>query len=165
MALRNIATRNTANTLQEIGLAKIGKGDGPTGKSVIRFREHGADRFATIDTDTIGIPPELVVHGLDGIATQLPAALKLLGVPARMLRHFIVRNPVYAFRQVFRDSVANVLIELDPHDDARAQAESYAIAYLRREQLGQDDAQRSRDLGRQLQRRRRRLGTAIEVVV
>lgn len=110
MALRNIATRNTANTLQEIGLAKIGKGDGPTGKSVIRFREHGADRFATIDTDTIGIPPELVVHGLDGIATQLPAALKLLGVPARMLRHFIVRNPVYAFRQVFRDSVANVLM-------------------------------------------------------
>ena len=29
-------------------------------------------------------------------------------------------------------SVANVLIELDPQDDARAQAESYAIAYLRR---------------------------------
>lgn len=110
MALRNIATRNTANTLQEIGLAKIGKGDGPSGRSVIRFREHGADRFATIDTETLGIPPELVAHGLDGIATQLPAALKLLGIPARMLRHFIVRNPVYAFRQLFRDSVANVLM-------------------------------------------------------
>lgn len=110
MALRNIATRNTANTLQEIGLAKIGKGDGPAGKNVIRFREHGADRFATIDTEAAGIPPELVAHGLDGIATQLPAALKLLGIPARMLRHFIVRNPVYAFRQLFRDSVANVLM-------------------------------------------------------
>lgn len=110
MALRNIATRNTANTLQEIGLAKIGKGDGPAGKTTIRFREHGQDRYAVIDTDTLGIPPELVAYGMEGISTQLPAAFKLLGVPARLLRHFIVRNPVYAFRQVFRDSVANVLM-------------------------------------------------------
>lgn len=110
MALRNIAARNTANTLQELGLAKIGKGDGPAGKTTVRFREHGADRYAVIDTDTMGIPPELVAYGLEGISTQLPAAFKLLGIPARLLRHFIVRNPVYAFRQVFRDSVANVLM-------------------------------------------------------
>lgn len=110
MALRNIATRNTANTLQEIGLAKIGKGAGPAAKTTIRFREHGQDRHAVIDTDTIGIPPELVAYGMEGISTQLPAAFKMLGVPARLLRHFIVRNPVYAFRQVFRDSVANVLM-------------------------------------------------------
>ena len=110
MALRNIATRNTANTLQEIGLAKIGKGAGPAGKTTIRFRERGQDRHAVIDTATLGIPPELVAYGMEGISTQLPAAFKLLGVPARMLRHFIVRNPVYAFRQVFRDSVANVLM-------------------------------------------------------
>lgn len=110
MALRNIAARNTANTLQEVGLAKIGKGDGPAGARTIRFREHGADRYAVIETETMGIPPELVAHGLEGISTQLPAAFKMLGVPARMLRHFIVRNPVYAFRQIFRDSVANVLM-------------------------------------------------------
>lgn len=110
MALRNITTRNTANTLQEIGLAKIGKGDGPAGKTTIRFREHGQDRYAVIDTDTMGIPSELVAFGMEGIATQLPAAFRMLGVPARLLRHFIVRNPVYAFRQVFRDSVANVLM-------------------------------------------------------
>lgn len=110
MALRNIATRNTAETLKEVGLAEIGRGDGPKGKNVLRFRQNGEDRFALVNTDAIGVPAELVVHGMDGIATQLPAAFKLMGVPARMLRHFIVRNPVYAFRQVFRDSVANFLM-------------------------------------------------------
>lgn len=110
MALRNIATRNTAETLKGIGLAEIGRGDGPKGKNVLRFKQNGENRFAVVNTDAVGVSPELVVHGMEGIATQLPAAFKMLGVPARLLRHFIVRNPVYAFRQVFRDSVANFLM-------------------------------------------------------
>ena len=50
-----------------------------------------------------GIPADLIVKGMEGIKTTLPAAIKLLGVPANFLRSFVVRNPVYAVRQVIRD--------------------------------------------------------------
>ena len=109
MALRNMATKNTAETLTELKLARIQSKE-IAGKNVIHFRNNGQDKYAVIDTDAIGVPTEVLVTGLEGVATQLPAAFRLLGVPSRMLRQFIVRNPLYAARQVVRDSLANSLL-------------------------------------------------------
>jgi Large polyvalent protein associated domain 38 len=120
MALRNLATKNTAETLnkefyvdengKQQPLAHIRDGDGPAQKNVVRFKSNGKPKHAIIDTDAIGIPTDILVTGLEGVATQLPAAFRLLGAPSRMLRQFIVRNPLYAARQVVRDSLANSLL-------------------------------------------------------
>ena len=40
---------------------------------------------------------------MEGIKTTLPAVIKLLGIPANILRSFVVRNPTYAVRQIIRD--------------------------------------------------------------
>jgi hypothetical protein len=110
MALRNLATRNTAFTLNELGLLKGGKNNGinPGGKDVkgpkiIRFKRDGKDFWAEVDTDAAGVPAELLVRGLEGVNTSLPNAVKMMNIPANLLRKWVTRNPAYALRQVVRD--------------------------------------------------------------
>jgi hypothetical protein len=111
MALKNMATANTADALRMIGVAKVNKGQGPANPNVIRFKVNGQDFHAVIDTqaksDLFGdIPTELVVQGMEGIKATLPVGVRLLGAPANLLRKFVTRDPRYAFRQIFRDSMA-----------------------------------------------------------
>jgi hypothetical protein len=40
---------------------------------------------------------------MEGIKTTLPMAIKMMGVPADILRKFVTRNPAYAIRQAIRD--------------------------------------------------------------
>ena len=113
-AMRNLATKNVAYTLRSLGtsavpVAKIGKGDGPAGANVIRFKERGEDVYAVIDTETLGVPADLLVKGLEGVSTTIPQVVKLFNIPSRVLRLFITRNPLYAFRQLFRDSMSAAL--------------------------------------------------------
>jgi hypothetical protein len=110
LALRNLATRNTAFTLDELGLLTGGKGKGinPGGKDVkgskiIRFKRDGKDFWAEVNTDAAGVPADLLVKGLEGVNTSLPNAVKLMNVPANLLRKWVTRNPAYALRQVVRD--------------------------------------------------------------
>lgn len=110
LALRNLATRNTAFTLDELGLLTGGKGKGinPGGKDVkgpkiIRFKRDGKDFWAEVDTDAAGVPADLLVKGLEGVNTSLPNAVKMMNVPANLLRKWVTRNPAYALRQVVRD--------------------------------------------------------------
>lgn len=110
MALRNLATRNTTFTLNELGLLKGGKNNGinPGGKDVkgpkiIRFKRDGKDFWAEVDTDAAGVPADLLVKGLEGVNTSLPNIVKLMNVPANLLRKWVTRNPAYALRQVVRD--------------------------------------------------------------
>lgn len=122
MALRNLATRNVAFGLGEMGLLKrtdkeaaanksgIRKGKEAKGAEVIRFKIDGEDYYAEADTETLGIPSDLLVKGLEGVSMTVPAAVRMLGVPAQLLRKFITRNPVYALRQVVRDSTAAVMV-------------------------------------------------------
>jgi hypothetical protein len=121
MALRNLATRNVAFGLGEMGLLErtpkeieanksgIRKGKAK-GAEVIRFKIDGEDYYAEASTDAIGIPSDLLVKGLEGISMTVPAAVRMLGVPAQILRKFITRNPVYALRQIVRDSTAAVMV-------------------------------------------------------
>lgn len=122
MALRNLATRNVAFGLGEMGLLSrtdkevaanksgIRKGKDVKGSEVIRFKIDGEDYYAEADTEALGIPSDLLVKGLEGISMTVPAAVRMLGVPAQILRKFITRNPVYALRQIIRDSTAAVMV-------------------------------------------------------
>lgn len=104
MGLRNQAVKETSFMLQKLGIASaVRSGKGPAGNNVVRFQRNGEDYYALIDTDAYGIPAELIVRGMEGIKTTMPAVIKAMGIPANILRSFVVRNPTYALRQVIRD--------------------------------------------------------------
>jgi hypothetical protein len=104
MGLRNQAVKETSFMLQKLGIASaVRQGKGPASDNVVRFMKNGEQYYALIDTDAYGIPAELIVRGMEGIKTTLPAVIKLLGIPANILRSFVVRNPTYAVRQIIRD--------------------------------------------------------------
>ena len=110
MTLRNNATSSVANTLQGLGIAEVRKGSGQAGPDVIRFKSNGKDYHAVIDTsknaEFSDISPQLLVKGMEGIPTQLPGIVKMLGVPANWLRKGVVRNPFYAYKQLVRDPIS-----------------------------------------------------------
>jgi hypothetical protein len=104
MGLRNQSVKETAYALRKIGMAsRVAEGKGPASPDVVRFKNKGKDYYALIDSDMYGIPADLVVKGMEGIKTTIPAVVQLLGVPADILRTFVTRNPTYALRQVVRD--------------------------------------------------------------
>jgi hypothetical protein len=109
--LRNNATHKTADALYKAGFAsKIGKGSGPTGTDVVRYKVDGVDYFAVIDTDTFGIPAHLIVKGMEGIKTTIPAIVQMMGIPADWVRKFVTRSPAYAIRQLIRDPVNAAIV-------------------------------------------------------
>lgn len=104
--LRNKGTYTTADALFKAGFAsKFGKGPGPANPSTVRFKVKGEDYFATIDTDTFGVPAHLIVKGMEGIKTTIPFFVKALGLPANWVRKFVTRSPAYVIRQLIRDPV------------------------------------------------------------
>jgi hypothetical protein len=118
MALRNLATRNVAYALGDMGLLEVGekekgsgirKGDGPRGPTIIRFKMDGENYYADVNTDAAGVNAELLVKGLEGVNTSLPNAVKLMNIPANLLRKWVTRNPAYALRQVVRDPLNAVM--------------------------------------------------------
>ena len=104
MALRNKSVQESAFLLHKMGIASVvSRGVGPTNANTVRFQVKGVPHFVSIDTDLYGIPADLIVRGMEGIKTTMPALVQMLGVPASLLRNFIIRNPAYAVRQVIRD--------------------------------------------------------------
>lgn len=104
--LRNKGTHVTADAMFKAGFAsKFGKGPGPANPSTVRFKVNGEDYFATIDTDTFGVPADLIVKGMEGIKTTIPFFVKMLGLPANWVRKFVTRSPAYVIRQLIRDPV------------------------------------------------------------
>jgi len=104
LALRNQMIKESAFLLHKMGIATaIGEGSGPASDSTVRFKKDGKDHFVYIDKEKYGIPAELIIKGMEGIKTTMPAAIKMLGVPADILRSFVVKNPAYAVRQAVRD--------------------------------------------------------------
>lgn len=104
MGLRNQAVKETSFMLQKLGIAsRVSSGMGPKGDNVVRFFKHGQPFYALIDTDAYGIPADLIVKGMEGIKTSMPAIIKTMGIPSQLLRNFVVRMPTYALRQIIRD--------------------------------------------------------------
>lgn len=110
MAMRNIAVKNAMSELYELGYANIrkaGKAGAPKGS--VEFKKDGEDWYAVVDTDHIGIPSDLLVKGLAGIPTMFPQAVQIMGIPARFLRRAVTASPLYAARQLLRDSTASFM--------------------------------------------------------
>jgi hypothetical protein len=105
MGLRNLSTKNAVIELANMDLAKIGKGR-MVGPDVVRFKVDGDDRYAIINTDDAGVPADVLVKGMEGIPTQMPGMFRLLGMPATFLRKAVTASPLYAAKQLFRDSLA-----------------------------------------------------------
>jgi hypothetical protein len=113
MALRNMATKEVANSLASLGMLKtnpdskkdtgIHKGNGPAGPNVIHFKVDGENHWAEVDTKTTDIPTELLVKGLQGVNTALPEIVKIMSGFSSFFRKSITRNPAYALRQQIRD--------------------------------------------------------------
>ena len=112
MSMHNLAVKNAMWELASAGLARNYRVQTEKGKrrdipeGAVRFRVKGEDWYSVVDTDTIGVPSELLVKGLAGIPTMFPFMVQVLGMPARLLRRLIVASPIYAARQLFRDSLA-----------------------------------------------------------
>jgi hypothetical protein len=123
MALHNLASRNVAFTLADLGLVDvkgdkgkgIRKGKGPAGDKVIRFSVQPVDdkddgfRHVIVNTESTGIPSEYLVQGLAGVNTSVPSLVRSMGFFSRTLRSWVTRNPVYAARQIIRDPFTAVM--------------------------------------------------------
>ena len=123
MALRNIATKNTANALAELGLLESSKSDkdngirkatkdsqGPTGPDIIRFKENGINYWARVKSESADVPSQLLVKGLEGVNTSLPNIVKIMGGFSTTLRKWVTRNPAYNLRQLVRDPLNGVIV-------------------------------------------------------
>ena len=111
MAMHNKATMETSNALYKAGfVSKMGKGTGPESTSTVRYKIDGEDHFALVDADTFGIPAELIVRGMEGIKTTIPDIVKMMGIPANLLRKFITRSPAYAVRQLIKEPMQAYII-------------------------------------------------------
>jgi hypothetical protein len=119
MALRNQATSNAVFELVDLGLATITRKP-ISGPNVVRFKvepdpknekdKDTGDRYALIATDKAGVPADILVKGMEGIPSQMPFALRAMAAPAMLLRKTITASPLYAARQLFRDSLAAPLL-------------------------------------------------------
>ena len=112
MALKNLATRNAAFTLQQMGIANIHARKGPASPNVLRFKIDGDDRFAEVDPQKNedvfdGIPVDLLVGGLEGIKVTVPFVIRAMAYPTNLLKKMITLDPRYAVRQVFRESLSS----------------------------------------------------------
>jgi hypothetical protein len=131
-ALTNMATKNVAYALQDIGKGKgpidektgnpkdlmpIHRGKNPGGSNVIVFNQEpdpkdpkdDGQRWLRVQTDgTImgGIPVDLIVNSLEGAHLTLPSFLKLGGMAGDLLRSGVTRTPLYIMRQLIRDPMA-----------------------------------------------------------
>jgi len=110
LALRNLATKNTAYMLQSLSYANVRKDAGPASANIVRFKQHGKDMHAVIDSDASGIPTELLMMSMEGVPLTLPTGVRLLQGPAQLLRKWVTRMPLYAARQIMRDSLASTLV-------------------------------------------------------
>jgi hypothetical protein len=109
MGLRNQATKNAMFELVNLGFAKILRGE-TSGDDIVRFKEKGVDKYVAIDAAASGIPAELLVKGMEGIPVNNSALVQAMAMPATLLRRAITLSPLYAARQLFRDSVAAPLL-------------------------------------------------------
>jgi hypothetical protein len=119
MALRNQATSNAVFELVDLGLATITRKP-IAGANVVRFKvepdpknekdKDTGDRYALIATDKAGVPADVLVKGMEGIPSQMPFALRAMAAPATFLRKAVTASPLYAARQLFRDSLAAPLL-------------------------------------------------------
>ena len=112
LAMRTMATTTLMEQLSKIGgTSRIAVRVKPKSKgtNIIHGKVDGYEAAWKLDTTDTGfedIPADLLVKGLEGIKTTLPAIVKGMGLPARFLRTMITRTPTYVVNQIVKDSTA-----------------------------------------------------------
>jgi hypothetical protein len=170
MALHNLASRNVAFTLADLGLVDV-RGDknsgirlgkGPAGERVIRFSVQPDEKYdkknkegkvidkddgfrhIIVNTESTGIPSEYLVQGLAGVNTSVPTLVKNMGFFSRTLRSWVTRNPVYAARQIIRDpftaTMASGVDTIPVLTSLKAMSKS--IGRMRRGEVGNSEIER-----------------------
>jgi hypothetical protein len=56
------------------------------------------------------IPADLIVKGMEGVASAMPAGVALMRIPADLLRKAVTRNPAYALRIALKDSLSGWVV-------------------------------------------------------
>jgi hypothetical protein len=99
--------RRGVSNWKSIGAADIVRGEaaGPDIRAVLPWRAWRSTHASTTDKPR-ACPAQLLVEGMAGIPTQPTGVLKALGLPAKVLRKAVTMTPLYAARQLFRDSIA-----------------------------------------------------------
>jgi hypothetical protein len=103
MNIRNLQSKDAANLIQQMGMGKVVKGEGPA--NVLRFKSDGDMYWLKLEPDAFpeGMTPEMLLSGMQGVKAAVPTVLKLAGIPTQMLRATITRMPLYVVRQMIRD--------------------------------------------------------------
>jgi hypothetical protein len=105
MSLRNLAAKNAMYELVGLKLANF-LGTATAGKDIVSFKDKGVDKYVQVATNEMGIPSDLLVKGMEGIPLNNTGVVAVMGMPATFLRRAVTLSPLYAFRQLVRDSVA-----------------------------------------------------------
>ena len=109
MSLRNLAAKNAMYELVGLKLANF-LGAPTAGKDIVTFKDKGVEKYVQVATKEIGIPSDLLVKGMEGIPLNNTGLVAAMGMPATFLRRAVTMSPLYAFRQLVRDSVAAPLL-------------------------------------------------------
>jgi hypothetical protein len=109
MSLRNLAAKNAMYELVGLKLANF-LGAPIAGKDIVTFKDKGVEKYVRVATNEIGIPSDLLVKGMEGIPLNNTGLVAAMGMPATFLRRAVTMSPLYAFRQLVRDSVAAPLL-------------------------------------------------------
>ena len=109
MSLRNLAAKNAMYELVGLKLANF-LGAPTAGKDIVTFKDKGVEKYVQVATNEIGIPSDLLVKGMEGIPLNNTGLVAAMGMPATFLRRAVTMSPLYAFRQLVRDSVAAPLL-------------------------------------------------------
>jgi hypothetical protein len=109
MSLRNLAAKNAMYELVGLKLANF-LGAATAGKDIVTFKDKGVEKYVQVATNEIGIPSDLLVKGMEGIPLNNTGLVAAMGMPATFLRRAVTMSPLYAFRQLVRDSVAAPLL-------------------------------------------------------
>lgn len=109
MSLRNLAAKNAMYELVGLKLANF-LGTATSGKDIVSFKDKGVEKYVQVATNELGIPSDLLVKGMEGIPINNSGVVAVMGMPATFLRRAVTISPLYAFRQLVRDSVAAPLL-------------------------------------------------------
>jgi hypothetical protein len=109
MSLRNLATKNAVMELVGLDAAVISPRP-MQGRDIVQFKVNGEDRYARIDTDAYGVDADVLVKGMEGIPVQLTGVMRVASIPTKILRKAVTLSPLYVARQMFRDTLASVVL-------------------------------------------------------
>jgi hypothetical protein len=108
LAVRNEAAQRLGVAMQDLKLGKIIPGMA-TGKNIVPYNIDGKPFYLRVETDGTafeGVAPEMVIKGLNGMTLIIPDWLRMVNLPARLLRKGITLDPTYPFRNLYKDALS-----------------------------------------------------------